>query len=86
MRPSARLSLEIAEAADAAGFDSLWVMDHFYQIRGVGKPQEPMLEGWTALGYMAAHSKKATLGLMVGGVHYREGPACGPRPQRRWTF
>jgi alkanesulfonate monooxygenase SsuD/methylene tetrahydromethanopterin reductase-like flavin-dependent oxidoreductase (luciferase family) len=30
-----------------------------------------MLEGWTALGYMAAHSKKATLGLMVGGVHYR---------------
>ena len=62
----------IAETADAAGFDSLWVMDHFYQIRGVGKPQEPMLEGWTALGYMAAHSKKATLGLMVGGVHYRE--------------
>ena len=61
----------IAETADAAGFDSLWVMDHFYQIRGVGKVEEPMLEGWTALGYMAAHSKKATLGLMVGGVHYR---------------
>jgi F420-dependent oxidoreductase-like protein len=61
----------IAEAADAAGFDSLWVMDHFYQIRGVGRPEEPMLEGWTALGYMAAHSKRATLGLMVGGVHYR---------------
>ena len=61
----------VAETADAAGFDSLWVMDHFYQIRGVGKPEEPMLEGWTALGYMAAHSKKATLGLMVGGVHYR---------------
>jgi F420-dependent oxidoreductase-like protein len=47
-------------------------MDHFYQIRGVGKPEEPMLEGWTALGYMAAHSKKAMLGLMVGGVHYRQ--------------
>jgi F420-dependent oxidoreductase-like protein len=61
----------IAETADAAGFDSLWVMDHFYQIRGVGKVEEPMLEGWTALGYMAAHSRKATLGLMVGGVHYR---------------
>jgi F420-dependent oxidoreductase-like protein len=61
----------VAEAADAAGFDSLWVMDHFYQIRGVGRPDEPMLEGWTALGYMAAHSKRATLGLMVGGVHYR---------------
>ena len=62
----------IAETADGVGFDSLWVMDHFYQIRGVGKPEEPMLEGWTTLGYMAAHSKKATLGLMVGGVHYRQ--------------
>jgi len=62
----------IAETADEAGFDSLWVMDHFFQIRGVGKPEEPMLEGWTALGYMAAHTKKAMLGLMVGGVHYRQ--------------
>jgi F420-dependent oxidoreductase-like protein len=62
----------IAETADSVGFDSLWVMDHFYQIRGVGKPEEPMLEGWTALGFMAAHSRKATLGLMVGGVHYRQ--------------
>jgi F420-dependent oxidoreductase-like protein len=61
----------VAEAADASGIDSLWVMDHHFQIRGVGRPEEPMLEGWTALGYMAAHSKKATLGLMVGGVHYR---------------
>jgi F420-dependent oxidoreductase-like protein len=62
----------IVQSADAIGVDSLWVMDHFFQIRGVGRPEEPMLEGWTALGYMAAHSKKATLGLMVGGVHYRE--------------
>jgi F420-dependent oxidoreductase-like protein len=62
----------IVETADSVGFDSLWVMDHFYQIRGVGKPEEPMLEGWTALGFMAAHSRKATLGLMVGGVHYRQ--------------
>jgi F420-dependent oxidoreductase-like protein len=63
---------QIAETADAIGFDSLWVMDHFYQIRGVGQPEEPMLEGWSALAFMAAHSKKATLGLLVGGVHYRE--------------
>ncbi len=62
----------IAETADAVGFDSLWVMDHFYQIRGVGHPEEPMLEGWSALGFMAAHSSTATLGLMVGGVHYRQ--------------
>lgn len=62
----------IAETADAVGFDSLWVMDHFYQIRGVGRLEEPMLEGWSALAFMAAHSSKATLGLMVGGVHYRQ--------------
>jgi F420-dependent oxidoreductase-like protein len=62
----------VTEAADAVGFDSLWVMDHFYQIRGVGKPEEPMLEGWSALAFMAAHSNSATLGLMVGGVHYRQ--------------
>ena len=61
----------VAADADAAGFDSLWVMDHFFQIRGVGKAVEPMLVGWTALGYMAAHTKRAALGLMVGGVHYR---------------
>jgi F420-dependent oxidoreductase-like protein len=62
----------IAETADAVGFDSLWVMDHFFQIRGVGQAEEPMLEGWSALAFMAAHSKRATLGLMVGGVHYRQ--------------
>jgi len=57
--------------ADKAGFDSIWVMDHFFQIRSVGRPEEPMLEGWTALGFMAAHTTRARLGLMVGGVHYR---------------
>ena len=62
----------ITETADAVGFDSLWVMDHFYQIRGVGRPEDPMLEGWSALAFMAAHSSNATLGLMVGGVHYRQ--------------
>jgi F420-dependent oxidoreductase-like protein len=62
----------LTQAADQAGFDSLWVMDHLFQIRGVGRVEEPMLEGWTALGFMAAHSDKATLGLMVGGIHYRQ--------------
>ena len=61
----------IVKEADAVGFDSIWVMDHFFQIRGVGRPEEPMLEGMTALGFMAAHSKHARLGLMVGGIHYR---------------
>jgi F420-dependent oxidoreductase-like protein len=58
-------------AADDAGFDTIWVMDHFFQIRGLGPAEDPMLEGWTALGFMAAHSSRARLGLMVGGVHYR---------------
>jgi F420-dependent oxidoreductase-like protein len=61
----------VVRTADDVGFDSIWVMDHFFQIRGLGRPEEPMLEGWTALGYMAAHSTRASLGLMVGGVHYR---------------
>jgi F420-dependent oxidoreductase-like protein len=61
----------IVRQADDVGFDSIWVMDHFFQIRGVGSVDEPMLEGWTTLGFMAAHSQRARLGLMVGGVHYR---------------
>ena len=61
----------IVRQADDAGFDSIWVMDHFFQIRGNGRAEEPMLEGMTALGFMAAHSQRARLGLMVGGVHYR---------------
>jgi F420-dependent oxidoreductase-like protein len=61
----------VTRQADDAGFDSIWVMDHFFQIRGVGKVEEPMLEGMTALGFMAANSTNARLGLMVGGIHYR---------------
>ena len=61
----------VVQTADDVGFDSIWVMDHFFQIRSVGRVEEPMLEGNTALGYMAAHSKRARLGLMVGGIHYR---------------
>jgi F420-dependent oxidoreductase-like protein len=57
--------------ADEAGFDSIWVMDHFWQIGPPGSELEPMLEGWTTLGFMAAHSQRAGLGLMVGGIHYR---------------
>ena len=62
----------VTRSADDAGFDSIWVMDHFFQIRGLGPPEAPMLEGMTALGFMAANSGKARLGLMVGGIHYRQ--------------
>jgi len=62
----------VTRTADKAGFDSIWVMDHFFQIRGLGPPESPMLDGMTALGFMAAHSEKARIGLMVGGIHYRQ--------------
>src|SRR5512132_4023500 len=61
----------VAAQADEIGFDSIWVMDHFFQIRSVGRTEEPMLEGMTTLGFLAAHTERARLGLMVGGVHYR---------------
>jgi len=62
----------IVRTADEVGFDSIWVMDHFFQIRHLGPADDPMLEGWTTLGWMAAHSQRARLGLMVGGIHYRD--------------
>jgi F420-dependent oxidoreductase-like protein len=62
----------VAGTADEVGLDSIWVMDHFFQIRGLGPPEAPMLEGQTALGFLAAHTQRARLGLMVGGVHYRD--------------
>jgi F420-dependent oxidoreductase-like protein len=61
----------VARQADDIGLDSIWVMDHFFQIRSVGPAEDPMLEGWTALGFLAANTSNARLGLMVGGVHYR---------------
>ena len=63
---------DIVRKADEVGFDSIWVMDHFFQIRSVGPVDDPMLEGWTTLGFMAAQTKRARLGLMVGGIHYRD--------------
>ena len=62
---------EIAKTADDCGFLSLWVMDHFWQIRGIGPASDPMLEAYTTLGYMAAVTKRARLGTMVTGVVYR---------------
>ncbi|WP_433478109.1 LLM class F420-dependent oxidoreductase [Spirillospora sp. CA-142024] len=62
----------IAREADQGGLDSLWVMDHFFQIRGVGPSEDPMLEGYSALAYAAALTERITLGTMVTGVTYRE--------------
>jgi F420-dependent oxidoreductase-like protein len=61
----------IATAAERAGFDSVWVMDHFYQIANVGPETDPMLEAYTLLGAIAARTSTASLGTMVTGVTYR---------------
>ncbi len=62
---------EIGKTADEAGFYSLWVMDHFFQIEIVGAAEEPMLEGYSALSYLAGVTKQAKLGTLVTGVQYR---------------
>jgi F420-dependent oxidoreductase-like protein len=66
----ARLA-EIGRTADDAGFYSLWVMDHFFQIGVIGEPEEPMLEGYSALNYLAGVTKRVKLGTLVTGVIYR---------------
>ena len=61
----------IGQAAEEAGFSSLWVMDHFFQIEMIGKPEEPMLEAYSALNLLAAVTKRIRLGVLVTGVVYR---------------
>jgi F420-dependent oxidoreductase-like protein len=61
----------IAERAERAGFASLWVMDHFFQIHMIGPPENDMLEGWSALAYAAGRTSRIKLGTMVTGVTYR---------------
>jgi F420-dependent oxidoreductase-like protein len=62
---------QVAGAAEESGFDSLWVMDHFYQIVNVGPRTDPMLEAYTLLGAIAARTARLSLGTMVTGVTYR---------------
>jgi F420-dependent oxidoreductase-like protein len=61
----------VATRAENTGFDSFWVMDHFHQIPFVGKPEEPMLEGWTTLSVLAGITTKIKLGTLVTGIIYR---------------
>ena len=63
--------VENAKAAEAAGFDLVTVMDHFYQIRGVGPETEPMLEAYTTLAALAAKTSRVKLATLVTGVTYR---------------
>jgi F420-dependent oxidoreductase-like protein len=64
---------DIVTTAEESGFYSLWVMDHYYQIKGLfGEAYtDPMLESYTTLGYFAGLTEKAYLGVLVAGVIYR---------------
>jgi F420-dependent oxidoreductase-like protein len=61
----------LAVAAEDAGFDSVWVMDHFFQLPSMGGPDQPMLEAYTLLGALAARTQRVQLGTLVSGVTYR---------------
>src|SRR5437764_8791467 len=63
---------DIARTADQAGFDSIWVMDHFWQMRMNGPEHHEMLEGYSALSYIDAVTKRAKLGSMLTGVVYHQ--------------
>jgi len=62
---------EAARTADDVGFSSIWVMDHFFQLQGLGPAELDMLEAYTTLGFITAHTSRARIGTMVTGVTYR---------------
>ena len=63
--------VEQARAAEEAGFSTVTVMDHLYQIQGVGPVTDPMLEGWSVLASLARETSRVRLGTLVTGVTYR---------------
>jgi len=62
---------EIVRTAEKAGFSSIWVMDHFFQLEMFGDASEPMLEAYSTLNHIAAITNKVKLGTLVTGVVYR---------------
>jgi len=62
---------ETAQTAEQAGLSSFTVMDHFFQMEAAAPAEEPMLEGYTTLGFLAGRTQRMTLGLLVTGVMYR---------------
>jgi F420-dependent oxidoreductase-like protein len=62
---------DVGEGAEAAGFDAMYVMDHFRQIPQVGRPWDDFLESYTTLAYLAACTTRVRLGALVTGITYR---------------
>jgi alkanesulfonate monooxygenase SsuD/methylene tetrahydromethanopterin reductase-like flavin-dependent oxidoreductase (luciferase family)/predicted kinase len=62
---------QVGVRAEAAGFDSVYVMDHFRQIPQVGRAWEDFLESWTTVAYLAACTERVRLGTLVSGITYR---------------
>ena len=60
-----------AQLAEEAGASTVWVMDHFFQIPPLGPAEMDMLEGYSLLAFLAAHTKRVRLGTMVTGITYR---------------
>src|SRR5688500_16437042 len=67
-----RTLIDIARRMEDARFDSMSVMDHFFQIQGVGPPELEMNEAYTTLGFVAGATERLRLGAIVTGVTYRE--------------
>ena len=71
---AAKLGENLANAArwaEEIGMESVWMMDHFFQIEFIGPPEMDMLESYTTLGYLAAATRRVRLGTMVTGITYR---------------
>ncbi len=62
---------DTAVAAEAGGCSTFTLMDHWFQMEQLGRSQDPMMEGYSSLGFLAGRTQRITLGLLVSGVTYR---------------
>ncbi len=77
---------QTAQIAEQAGVSSFTFMDHYFQMEGAAPAEDPMLEGYTALGYVAALTERMDLGLLVTGRHVPASGPASPRLSPRWTY